>query len=209
MHLVYISIDKVISWIELNNYLTSLQDNRCMFYRADNNSATALILDICGKSRYFLFKSCLADQNATNNGRYQHSLQNNKKGAERWRARSSLRGWQTDSEPAGPLSSDRQMSPLSAWPAADQGRARRLLKWRNLRAPRGVSWSFDVQHKGRVWCWMSWGREAASAVCCKGLVWWVEKEGKMLSTDGTFYPFCQKIFVKSRLLYGFSMSENI
>lgn len=42
MHLVYISIDKVISWIELNNYLTPLQDNRCMFYHADNNS-TALI----------------------------------------------------------------------------------------------------------------------------------------------------------------------
>lgn len=87
-----------------------------------------------------------------------HSLQNNKEGEELWREGSSLRGWQTDSEPACPLSSDRQMSPLPAWPAADQGRARRLLKWRNLRAPQGVSWSFDVQHKGRVWCWMSWER---------------------------------------------------
>lgn len=77
------------------------------------------------------------------------SLQNNKEGVEQWRERSSLRGWQTDSEPACPLSSDRQTSSLPAWPAADQGRARRLLKWRNLRAPQGVSWSFDVQHKGR------------------------------------------------------------
>lgn len=63
--------------------------------------------------------------------------------------RRSLRGWQTESEAAYPLSSDRQMSPLPAWPAADQGRARRLLKWRNLRAPQGASWSFDVQHKSK------------------------------------------------------------
>lgn len=81
-----------------------------------------------------------------------------RKGGQR-RAARSLRGWQTESEAAYPLSSDRQMSPLPAWPAADQGRARRLLKWRNLRAPRGASWSFDVQQKSRVWCWMSWGRE--------------------------------------------------
>lgn len=111
------------------------------------------------------------------------SLQNNKEGVEQWREGSSLRGWQTDSEAACPLSSDRQMSPLPALPAADQGRARRLLKWRNLRAPQGVSWSFDVQHKGRVWCWMSWGREAASAVCYKGPAWRAGKEGKILSTD--------------------------
>lgn len=115
------------------------------------------------------------------------SLQNNKEGVEQWREGSSLRGWQTDSEPACPLSSDRQMSPLPAWPAADQGRARRLLKWRNLRAPQGVSWSFDVQHKGRVWCWMSWGREAASAVCYKGPIWWLEGGKNTEHTPDHYY----------------------
>lgn len=127
------------------------------------------------------------------------SLQNNNEGVEQWREGSSLRGWQTDSEAACPLSSDRQMSPLPAWPAADQGRARRLLKWRNLRAPQGVSWSFDVQHKSRVWCWMSWGREAASAVCYKGLVWRVGKEGKILSTDRPLLYFIY--FVRERWLW--------
>lgn len=221
MHLVYISIDKVICWIQLlNNFHSLTEQHHCMLYCTDNYSATPLVflLDICGKFWFFLLKSdtlavaaySLADQNGTNNVRYQHSLQNNKKGVERWRARSSLRGWQTDSEPAGPLSSDRHMSPLSAWPSADQGRARRLLKWRNLRAPRGVSWSFDVQHKGRVWCWMSWGREAASAVCCKGLVWWLETQGKILSTDSTFLYFLHfvwKHLYNPGLLCG--LSENI
>lgn len=37
----------------------------------------------------------------------------------------------------------------------------------NSSAPRGVDWSFDVQHKGSVWWWMSSGRKADSAVCCK------------------------------------------
>lgn len=135
---------------------------------------------------------CPPDQHGTNNASYQIpalSPQNNKEGVEQWLEGSSRRGWQTNSEPACPLSSDRQMSPLPAWPAADQGRARRLLKWRNLRAPQGVSWSFDVQHKGRVWCWMSWGGEAASAVCYKGLAWRVGKEGKILSTDGPLLYF--------------------
>lgn len=126
------------------------------------------------------------------------SLQNNKEGVERWREGSSLRGWQTDSEPACPLSSDRQMSPLPAWPAADQGRAMRLLKWRNLRAPQGVSWSFDVQHKGRVWCWMSWGREADTAVCYKGPAWRAGKEGKILSTDRPLLYFI--CFVRGKMV---------
>lgn len=113
------------------------------------------------------------------------SLQNNKEGVEQWREGSSLRGWQTDSEPACPLSSDRQMSPLPAWPAADQGRARRLLKWRNLRAPQGVSWSFDVQHKGRVWCWMSWERETQplQSVTKAGLIGWEGGKKYCAQTD--------------------------
>lgn len=90
------------------------------------------------------------------------------------------------------------MSPLSAWPAADQGSARRLLKWRNLRAPQGVSWSFDVQHKGMVWCWMSWGREAAATVCYKGPVWRVGKEEKILSTEWPLLFFI--CFVREKMV---------